>query len=565
MTDYAQVSNDELLRRISAARAPDYSGLSDQGLLELIEAKKAQPAPPANSEPSAGEQALEGMSAWERELAGAGKGLADAWHGTKQLGAETLDLAQNFAGPVNPEAAATAERLRAEADETRERDEALMADRHGFAGNLAGNVALGVALPARRILSGIGSAAGFAGLQPVGIEDSRIDNTAIGAGWGGAGAGVARAFGRMLHPVRNAAAPGTQALIAEAEQGGYRFSAGQATGNRHLQNAEAALETVPTGGTHLRDLDAANQIRTNRTVAHEMGEDVDAITPEVIEGARTRIGAVMDNPSNGRPFNVDRGFFDEIYRIRAQYGTTLRGQQSGKTRSLIDELAAGGRARNPQISGEQYHRTVSDLRQEAEAAFRSGSKVNDARVKRELAEALEGLAERNLSGEELAAFRQARRQYSATLIAEKSVRTDGSGDIMIERLDGATKKHRRVAHRQGTEDELVRLARIGQHLKKVRIPNSGTAERSWWLRAIQSPLAVPAGVGGAGYVAGGGDPLTALGALALPYAVSRGMYSQGGQNWLRQGLPFPGRDQVINALTRLAPGATARSAQALDR
>lgn len=111
----------------------------------------------------------------------------------------------------------------------------------------------------------------------------------------------------------------------------------------------------------------------------------------------------------------------------------------------------------------------------------------------------------------------------------------------------------------------MRLARIGQHLKKVRIPNSGTAERSWWLRAIQSPLAVPAVTGTGGYVAGGGDPLTALGALALPYAVSRGMHSRGGQNWLRQGLPFPGRDTLINALTRLAPGATAGTAQAANR
>lgn len=306
-------------------------------------------------------------------------------------------------------------------------------------------------------------------------------------------------------------------------------------------------------------MDEHNQLLTDRTVAKEMGEQVDAITPDVIESARTRISAVMDNPSNGRPLDVDREFFDAIYGIRAKYDTAL--EQSGEIKRMLDKLAAGGTARSPQITGEQYKETVSALRTEAEAAFRSGAKVNDAGVKAKIAEALEGLAERNLSGEEIEAFRQARRQYSATLIAEKSVRTDASGHIRIEALDGATKKHRRIAHRQGTEDELVKLARIGQHLKKVRIPDSGTTPRSWWLKAAQSPMTLGAGGAGVG-LAAAGEPLTAA-AVAMPWALSRGMYSQAGQNWLRRGLPFAGRDTLINALTRTVPGAAAGTVQAL--
>lgn len=452
---------------------------------------------PAAAGPTAGEQALEGMPAWERYAAGFGKWGSDTAHGVKQLATEAVDLAANFSSPPSsPRDMISHEnvaRLRAEADETKARDEALMDDPYGMAGNITGHVAGGTALPASRIPTAIASAGAYGASQPVGVEDSRADNATTGLYGGGIGAGVSHAVGRVMSPVRNATSRGTQELLAEAEQGGYKFSAGQATGNRHVQNAEAAVETLPMGGSHLKDLDTHNQTHTNRTVAKEMGEDVDAIKPEVIEAARGRIGAVMDSPSNGRPLNVDKKFFDAIYGIRAKYGTRLKAQQSGDVKSMIDELAAGGKTRGPQIGGEQYKETVSALRSEAEAAFRSGNEVADAKVKQEIAEALEGLAERNLSGEELAAFRQARRQYSATLIAEKSVRTDGSGDIMIERLDGATKRHRRVAHRQGTEDELVKLARIGQHLKKVRVPNSGTAPRDWWLRAAQSPLTLGAG------------------------------------------------------------------------
>ena len=200
----------------------------------------------------------------------------------EQLGAEAWDLARNFSGQRDVVSSENVARLRAEADETAARDEALMADRHGFAGNVIGNVALNTALPASRVPTAIASAATYGATQPVGVHDSRTENAEMGAIFGGAGAGVSRVVGRTLSPVRNSTSRGTQELIGEAEQNGYRFSAGQATGNKHVQNAEAAIETLPTGGSYLRNADDANQVRTNRTVAGEMGEEVDAITPEVI-------------------------------------------------------------------------------------------------------------------------------------------------------------------------------------------------------------------------------------------------------------------------------------------
>lgn len=503
--------------------------------------------------PTPGQQALEGMSSWDRGLAGAGKALADTWHGVKQLGAEGA----NFVSPdlVSDETVAG---LRREADETRARDEALMADPHGGGGNLAGNIALGVALPGKKLVTAIGSAAGYGAAQPVGVDESRTENTATSAAFGGAAGVAAKGVGRVLKPVRAQAGKGVDKLMDYAEGKGFKLSAGQRTGSRHLQNAEAAIETLPTSGSPLKKLQDHNQTVANRLVAKEMGESVDTITPDVIEGARTRIGGVMDKLTKDRQFDVDHKFFDDIFKIRAQYGKTLKGQQSGEIRSLLDELAAGAKARNPQIEAAQYQRTASALKKEAEASFRSGADVNGAQVKREIAEAFEGLAERNLTGEELKALQQARRQYSATLIAEKAVRADESGDIMIERIAQATKTHRRVATRQGEKDELVRLGRLGQRLKKQLIPNSGTAERSWWLRAAQNPLS-GAGLGAAGGYAMGGDPLAgaALG-LGGPWAIGRGMYSKAGQNYLRRGVPNTNR--LIEVLSRTAPGAASGAA-----
>lgn len=101
----------------------------------------------------------------------------------------------------------------------------------------------------------------------------------------------------------------------------------------------------------------------------------------------------MDGLAKDRQFDVDHKFFDDVFRIRAQYGKTLKGQQSAESRSLLDELAAGAKTNKPQIEAAQYQRTASALKKEAEASFRTGANLNDAQVKREIAEALEGVAE----------------------------------------------------------------------------------------------------------------------------------------------------------------------------
>lgn len=521
---------------------------------DAFDPRRPQGAPGAPPGPSAGERALEGMSEWERFKAGGGKVFSDLAHGTKQFGAD----AGNFLSDdlVSHE---TTEALRAETDETRARDEALMNDPHGQAGNLAGHVVTATALPASRIPTAIASATAYGAAQPVGTLDSRTENTLASGALGALGSTAAGVIGRSLKPVRSATPnpKGVDKLMDYAENKGFEFSAGQRTGSRHLQNAEAALDTLPTSGSPLGKKHAHNQETANGIVAKEMGETADAITPEVIEAARTRIGGTMDRLTKDRQFDVDHKFFDDVFRIRAKYGETLKGQQSAEIRTMLDELAAGAKTRKPQIKAEQYQKTASALKKEAEASFRTGTNVNDGEVKREIAEALEGLAERNYTGEELAAFREARRQYSATLIAEKAVRPDSSGDIMIEKLHQATKTHRRVANRQGGKDDLVMLGRLGHRLKKQLIPNSGTAERSWWLRAAQNPLSAAAGGGVAGATMGG-DPYSGAAGAALglgaPWLLSRGMYSAPVQAWLKKGLPMPGRNHLIGVLSRTAPG-----------
>lgn len=108
------------------------------------------------------------MGGAERFLAGVGKTLTDLGHGAQQM----IGL-----GPS-----------RAEVDERRDRDVSLMATPEGFGGSLAGGIA--ATLPAITAGSSLPAVAGagalYGALQPLGADESRLVNTAVGGATAGA-------------------------------------------------------------------------------------------------------------------------------------------------------------------------------------------------------------------------------------------------------------------------------------------------------------------------------------------------------------------------------------------
>ena len=217
-----------------------------------------------------------------RFLAGAGKAYADIGRGTGQF---VRDAIETVAPPQRTPAdlvtgspgKSFADTLglptRADIDEVKRRDAPLMNTGAGLAGNITGNVA--IAIPASRIPGAnriVGSAlvgAGLGAVQPVGTDDSRMGNMAVGGVTGAlvpaAIKGVKVTKAALIDPfteagrtkivgnaLNAAAADPKQAVVnMRANTGstpGFLPTAGQASGDAGVASVERTARAIDPGG-----------------------------------------------------------------------------------------------------------------------------------------------------------------------------------------------------------------------------------------------------------------------------------------------------------------------------
>lgn len=252
----------DLAQLAAALRAADEAG-NEEDARRLAKAyaaaRAAQAAPPKPKTQftvgdTPGMDPTEGQSFGENMVQGAGKSLVDAGHGVKQWFADGgfMGMATRAGGQAlgfemaNPGADA----MRVEQDRRREQDQRLMDAPGGFLGNAIGTVGqfigpggvlkAGANVPvivrnAPAVATGM-RAAGSAALpstirgaatqgavigatQPVGTEDSRLANTALGGAFGAAGAAIPRGAGMLARllakPFRGVRPSGIESKVAE--------------------------------------------------------------------------------------------------------------------------------------------------------------------------------------------------------------------------------------------------------------------------------------------------------------------------------------------------------------
>lgn len=204
----------------------------------------------------------EGMSATDKFLAGTGKAFADLGLGVRQVFDAsnavqmTPELQRN--DPEGYEYMAglkdKSKALQAEIDESRKLGAPLMDTTAGTVGNVTGNIA--AALPAA-LLPGANAAVGatmigggLGAFQPVATGESRLENTAWGAGAGLAGFGLGKLANKAVSSAakRVGLIESKVATKAAADAASETASARSAAGNA-AQNAYRQLE-------HLRELKA---------------------------------------------------------------------------------------------------------------------------------------------------------------------------------------------------------------------------------------------------------------------------------------------------------------------
>lgn len=327
---------------------------------------------------------------------------------------------------------------------------------------------------------------------------------------------------RVVTP--NPISPERARMVDTLRNEGIDLTAGQATGSRPLRYLESAAGQIPGGGGKAVVIQERQGEQYTRAILKRMGEDAPRATPEVIDGALTRMGGTFDRLAANNTLKMDGKFASDFGRAVDDYKALVGPANQAP---VVDKYAADMLAlarTTKQLEGPAYQELRSTLGKQATSAYKSGNGA--------LGEALFGMQSalddamaRAAPQVDREAWNQVRRQYSVWKTILPAV--TGAGESAAEGLlspsmvRGAVKNKNATAYARGKGD-LADLARAGEAVLKP-LPDSGTAGRAQAVSTLGALGSVggfltggPAGAG-AGYAIGAlSEPvLKALGARTL--------------------------------------------------
>lgn len=312
--------------------------------------------------------------------------------------------------------------------------------------------------------------------------------------------------------------PATAEIARTAiEKYGIPVRPGQMSDNHMVRSLDTLLQKLPFSG-YRGNMDAQRE-GFNRAVTGLIGENADALTPEVMSQARTRLGRTYNDLFRSERAAPDEQFARGVGGILDQARQVIDSPHkfenlSRAVSNILDKMGPDGT-----IPGRAYQ----GLRNEKSTLKKMAQNGGDLGLfAREVRNELDGLFRRSVSPENRQVLADTDRQYAIM----KSLRplVDEGGDISPARLMGIARKGdaglERVAF--GNGGDMAELANIGQRFKPVG--SSNTAENSWLLNLMQNPLAYGIGGMGAGAagLASGSLPLTLAG-LGAGAGLTRGL------------------------------------------
>ncbi len=524
-----------------------------------------------------GVQMPEGVSEF---MAGAGKGFVDIGRGLGQIlgisDAEEIAESRRLDAPLMESGAGVAGNVTSQILSALGPGSALRG--LGAAGRALGLTRAGdVATKAGTALfnpatarAAIGSGAALGAVQPTVGDESRATGAALGALGGGIGHGVGSAIGRVIRPTRSPLSPEDQRMADMLQERGVQLDALDLTESKPLKVLEGVFEQFPlTAGRAQARAETRDKAFT-RAALRTIGVDADEVTDDVIDTARRQIGAEFDALAIGgagdsivpagvqvpdemlqAPIFIDDEFISTIRRL-SEAGELM--PESLRTRGVAgifkdflgpeEALKEGAR---PAITAKQYQAISSQLAKRARDVKGKNTALHDDLLN--VREALDSMVERNLGGEKLARWRDARRKWRNMLVIEDAVESTQGGiqDRLInaKRLRSSAKRVGKEKLLGGGKTELTELAKAGMKFANLS-PDSYTAQRQMMQNLITGGVLG----GGAGYVAGA-DPQTLLGTALLgagaPIAAQRALYSPAMRNYISQGLVPQGLEQLGQA------------------
>lgn len=552
-------------------------GATKEQALQYVKSQhKAQAAENAPAQPEY--SPLDGMSAYDRFFAGAGKAVVDLGRGVRQIGAQVADYVSprspSMSQLITGEDPSRAAEIQREIDSASERDQSLMRDTAGVVGNVAGNVGafyagggllqapalagrgaqlarVGQAIAApKSYTAAAATGAAIGGLQPVVTGGNRAENAGMGAAFGVGGQTVANTLGRVAVPIKRALTPADQRAVGILQKAGVPLDAAQKSGSPVLQRIKSALKDNPVTLPAQTEQFQRQQTAFNRAVLRSIGVTADAADETTMGAAKARIGKVFNDVLPQTSIAPSSKMVSMLQALAERSKRLLPGDTNQITRT-VDDLLSHAKQNGGKIDGNYFNTIRSDI-----AALESEKGV--APVARQLRELLDNAFTQAAKPGDAKRLVEARRMWRNMRIIEGAIDTEGVGNISAAKLANqfGNKSNRSVGvYGQGDKSvtELARLAKAGKRLIPDKLPNSGTVPRALAQAAL--PAAVGAAYGGLKEGDLSGAVAYGLGAAALPYALQRGLNAPGAANYLASGLRA---GQTRNALLGLQGSAALR-------
>jgi len=357
-----------------------------------------------------------------------------------------------------------------------------------------GGIAGAIANPVNKLIPG-GTATGMMGLAqgagqgalsnvlttPVTDENkafltAKLEQAFAGGVGGAAGTAIARAPGALAEPFKKTLGSAEQKAVDFLRASGVPVDVAQATGSEFLKRTKAASFDNPHTAGKAIDFADMQKAAYNKAVAKTMGEDAIAITPDVLQTAKTRLGNNYDDIALRNSIHLDDQLTKNLSSIRSEAEQILNPEQFNIVQKQINNIIQKAEEQGGGLHGEQYQSIKKVLDK-----LSGGRDTDVGAYARELKETLlDGLtrtAKATGNEADVKLLKETNRQYSNMKKIEDVVLKNEFGNVSPSLLNTslATKSKRYSFYQD--DPELANLARAGKMVLEQKLPNSGSVAR----------------------------------------------------------------------------------------
>jgi len=319
----------------------------------------------------------------------------------------------------------------------------------------------------------------------------KLKQAFIGGTAGAVGAGVIKGAGALAEPVTNALSDVGQKAVKTLRDAGVPVDVAQATGSAFLNRTKAALMDNPFTAGKEEAFAATQKAAYNKAIAKTMGEDATAITPDVIQKAKDRLGENYNQIASRNKVILDEDLQAHLNSIKDRAEQVLTKENFPTIDKAINNIVNKANANNGQLDGQQYQAIKEVLDDISAGGGREARYAKD--LKEALLSGLSRSAEASGNKADVALLKETNRQYSNMKKIEDVVLKNPQGDVSPSLLSNslATKGKRYSIYQD--DPELANLARAGKLVLEQKLPNSGTMAR--FLAQNQITALIKAGYG----------------------------------------------------------------------